>query len=126
MKLSSKANLNEKVQVACLPDKKSSTFPTATRTAYGAGWGTTSYGGSVPDILKDVDLNIYPNSYCSWTSHSAESQICAGDLTGNKDTCQGDSGGPLYIRETIDGKVKYVSVGVVSYGFECAVANRPA
>ena len=126
MKLASKVTLNQKVQVACLPNEKSSTFPSPVRAAYAVGWGTTSYSGSVSDVLQAVDLKIYENSYCSWTSHSSRSQICAGDLTGTKDTCQGDSGGPLYIYKDIGGKNKFVSVGIVSYGYQCAVANRPA
>ncbi len=44
------------------------------------------------------------------------SQICAGELAGNKDTCQGDSGGPLFIKDTIGGKTKYVLSGITSYG----------
>jgi plasminogen len=47
-------------------------------------------------------------------------QICAGEYAGGKDTCQGDSGGPLYVLDTINGKQKYVLSGVVSYGYGCA------
>ena len=45
-----------------------------------------------------------------------DSQICAGELDGSEDTCQGDSGGSLYVKDTIDGKSKFVTAGIVSYG----------
>ena len=47
-------------------------------------------------------------------------QICAGEYAGGKDTCQGDSGGPLYVLDNINGKQKYVLSGIVSYGYGCA------
>jgi secreted trypsin-like serine protease len=45
--------------------------------------------------------------------------MCAGDLVNKTDICQGDSGGSLYVKETIDGKEKFVSAGIASYGYEC-------
>ena len=50
-------------------------------------------------------------------------QICAGDINGGKDTCQGDSGGPLYVLGTINGKSKYILSGVTSFGYQCAIAG---
>jgi secreted trypsin-like serine protease len=37
------------------------------------------------------------------------------------DSCQGDSGGPLFVQR----KDEVVQIGVVSYGFGCAVSNYP-
>jgi secreted trypsin-like serine protease len=50
-------------------------------------------------------------------------QICAGEYAGGKDTCQGDSGGPLYVLDTINGKSKYILSGITSYGYSCAQAG---
>jgi secreted trypsin-like serine protease len=58
--------------------------------------------------------------YTDWNS-----QICAGLYEGGKDTCQGDSGGGLYALDTIDGKKRYVLVGIVSYGMGCGLRGYP-
>ena len=44
---------------------------------------------------------------------------------GGKDTCQGDSGGPIFVQDTVNGKLKYVLAGIVSYGNGCAQPNNP-
>lgn len=46
-----------------------------------------------------------------------ESQYCAHDPEGRKDSCQGDSGGPLQTTQTFSNPVKLV--GVVSFGIGC-------
>merc|ERR1711981_1192864 len=53
--------------------------------------------------------------------------MCAGQANGapGKDSCQGDSGGPLTTSCMIGGKPRAVLVGVVSWGFGCALANLP-
>ena len=38
---------------------------------------------------------------------------------------KGDSGGSLYVKDNIDGKQKYVTAGIVSYGAECALPKLP-
>lgn len=50
--------------------------------------------------LSNVDKTICDETYRSMKSmHDGviESQFCAGELAGKKDTCQGDSGGPLQV-----------------------------
>lgn len=50
-------------------------------------------------------------------------QVCAGGLPeGGKAVCNGDSGGPLQCQSE-DGR--WHQVGVVSYGFPCALPNKP-
>lgn len=46
-----------------------------------------------------------------------ESQYCAFDPVGSKDSCQGDSGGPLQTIPLFSGPAK--AVGVVSFGVGC-------
>ncbi len=53
------------------------------------------------------------------------SQICAGEITGGKDTCNGDGGGSLYSKAIVNGKEKFVSVGITSYGDGCGLVGKP-
>lgn len=128
-KLETEVELNERIQVACLPTKKSNSYPSSS-TAYATGWGTLSSGGSSSSVLREVDLTVYEERFCynvaSSYTKNWDSQICAGDWSGNKDTCQGDSGGPLFIKDTVNGKTKFVSVGITSYGIGCAEVATPA
>ena len=45
-------------------------------------------------------------------------QVCAGKLTGGKDTCQGDSGGPVGI-EILGRRVMHHVIGITSFGIDC-------
>lgn len=60
------------------------------------GWGDTTYSGSTSDKLLKVQLDILETSKCTeyYKEESddiliSENQICAGVLSGNRDTCQG-------------------------------------
>ena len=68
-----------------------------------AGWGTTSEGGSSPNVLHSVDLQLLTNAQCEAYGYAGDlipSSICAiGDLKGGEDACQGDSGGPLFVQQ---------------------------
>lgn len=85
------------------------------------------------DMMKVV-LDIISNDDCGEAFSSEkinlkdglkDSMICAGVLSGGKDTCQGDSGGPLQV---ILEKpyCMYSIIGVTSFGKFCGYANSPA
>ncbi|XP_076449527.1 trypsin-3-like [Babylonia areolata] len=96
-----------------------------------SGWGTTSSGGRVSDVLKMAEVithmgpmcktafNIYDQNYLPNT----DVQLCGGFPDGGHDSCQGDSGGPLVCWS--DENRSFVQVGVVSYGKGCALASFP-
>ncbi len=130
MKLSQDVQLNEFIQIACLPKLKSNYYPIPTIDSWAVGWGTVSSGSTLTsNILKNVKLTLYPASKCNAVSplimKNWQAQICAGDVAGGKDSCQGDSGGSLFIKDYVNGKLKYVTVGIVSYGIGCGLPNRP-
>nr|ACR16004.1 serine protease 2 [Mamestra configurata] len=90
-----------------------------------AGWGTTSQGGQLSSVLRNVTIYTINNKLCAARYLTlprplvvTENMICAGLLDiGGKDACQGDSGGPLYFGDIL--------VGVVSWGHGCANATFP-
>jgi hypothetical protein len=86
------------------------------------GWGTLTSGGSSPDTLQTVDVNILSNA--SAQSSYPNETITADQLAAaapGKDSCQGDSGGPLTVMK---GSTR-VLAGVVSWGYGCADPNYP-
>ena len=97
-----------------------------------AGWGTLQAGGSSPDLLQSVGVNILSQDYCAANSNNGAllpDDICAGnpDKDGNGltdegiDSCSGDSGGPL----VCDVGGAATLVGVVSRGAGCANEGFP-
>ncbi|KAI7815140.1 Serine protease [Rhyzopertha dominica] len=94
--------------------------PSTGALAYVSGWGTLSSGGSIPATLRAVDVPIVSQTSCRssyGTSAITDRMLCAGYAAGGKDACQGDSGGPLVVNS--------VQVGIVSWGYGCAVAGYP-
>lgn len=63
------------------------------------GWGRTSEGGMLPNIVHEVDVPILTLDQCRAMKYRASRittyMLCAGK--GSQDSCQGDSGGPLLI-----------------------------
>ncbi|XP_069992938.1 trypsin alpha-3-like [Penaeus vannamei] len=91
--------------------------------AVASGWGTLSFGGSTPDVLQEVELDIITMDECQQKASlppDTNSVVCT--LTLYKDTCQGDSGGPLVVK-LCDGT--WAQIGIVSHGFQCAVPDNP-
>ena len=92
-KLSTKVSLNECIQLACLPSNLSNNFPKSNNDAYSGGWGVTRIDGVASKILNNVKLKVLNGSDCRSVLRNYKknwnSQICAGYVSGNKDTCQG-------------------------------------
>ncbi|CAG7651069.1 unnamed protein product, partial [Allacma fusca] len=68
-----------------------------------------------------IDLTTCGTWYKEGHISITENMLCAGYEDGQKDSCSGDSGGPLVTKEGN----KYVLIGVVSFGSECAKPKRP-
>merc|ERR1712096_489020 len=80
-----------------------------------SGWGTTSEGGSLAQVLMKVDVPVVSDDDCRGSYGQADitdSMICAGLDQGGKDSCQGDSGGPFMCGSELS--------GIVSWGYGCA------
>jgi V8-like Glu-specific endopeptidase len=87
------------------------------------GFGSlTSYGWVAPKQIQEIELPYISNTQCNKTYENLnETQICAGEWKGSRDTCQGDSGGPLY-KKVGD---NWILAGIVSYGNGCAQGENP-
>ncbi|CAF0860141.1 unnamed protein product [Brachionus calyciflorus] len=130
LKLDKEVELNERIQLACLPNYSLELYPSDVNIkSWVQGWGLIEQANkTLPSSLQNVQVTIYDMSYCTQmyprVPKSPSSQICAGDVTGEKGSCFGDSGGALFILDKIDEKSKFVAVGLVSYGNgSCTTVN---
>lgn len=90
VRLARPAKISNFVRPACLWGESSISQSSVTAT----GWGFTEYSGSSSDELLKVQLNILDNNVCSEALAESgfvlnQNHICAGVLSGGKDTCQG-------------------------------------
>ncbi|KAH8365737.1 hypothetical protein KR093_003858, partial [Drosophila rubida] len=99
------------------------------------GWGKTQEGGESATVLNELMVPVLNNEVCrssydKLNRYFTEDQfdravICAGVLSGGKDTCQGDSGGPLMTSEDVGSQLRFYLIGIVSYGVGCARPEVP-
>jgi secreted trypsin-like serine protease len=86
------------------------------------GWGALEWRRKGTPDLQQVDVPYVPTigGSCLGEADVTTRMLCAG--VAGKDSCQGDSGGPL----TIDRGAGYTElVGIVSFGYKCAVEGYP-
>ncbi|MBC5830882.1 serine protease [Vibrio metschnikovii] len=91
------------------------------------GWGDrnpTMEAQDFPSTLHEVEVPYVLRASCQNLGEPydeiGEESICAGYLSGGKDSCQADSGGPL-LHVGDNGEIK--QLGVVSWGLGCAQPN---
>ncbi|XP_058882038.1 hyaluronan-binding protein 2-like isoform X2 [Acipenser ruthenus] len=108
------------VKTACLPD---SPFADGTECSI-SGWGKTEKG-DISNQLLDAQVLLISQERCKdrnvYGSLLDNSMFCAGNLEGGPDSCQGDSGGPL----TCERDGKHYAYGIVSWGDQCGLKNKP-
>ena len=87
------------------------------------GLGKTETGSYSP-VLRYVTVQAINSNVCSKTYKTQKLQVpasimlCAGSITGGKDSCQGDSGGPLVDSNDL-------LVGIASWAIGCARKEYP-
>jgi secreted trypsin-like serine protease len=88
------------------------------------GYGQVSESGPYSLQLVEANVTVLNFEYCAryWDifNLTAPKTICAGELSGGKDSCYGDSGGPLFGFNGIS------QVGIVSFGNGCARPDTPS
>uniref|UniRef100_A0A672JA80 Chymotrypsin-like elastase family member 3B n=1 Tax=Salarias fasciatus TaxID=181472 RepID=A0A672JA80_SALFA len=124
LRLERSAVVNDKVQLACLPQHGAAL--THNQPCYVTGWGRLSSGGPQAATLQQALLPVVGHSVCSrsdwWGSSAKTTMVCAGGES--QSACHGDSGGPLNCRGR-DGRW-YVE-GVTSFvdGRGCNTPQKP-
>uniref|UniRef100_A0A673YZ73 Peptidase S1 domain-containing protein n=1 Tax=Salmo trutta TaxID=8032 RepID=A0A673YZ73_SALTR len=109
------AVINDKVQLACLPE--SGAILTHNQPCYFTGWGRIYSGGPAANHLQQALLPVVKHSVCShsdwWGSSAKTTMICAGGES--KSACHVSSDGRWYVQ------------GVTSFanGKGCNIPQKP-
>ncbi|XP_074621906.1 mannan-binding lectin serine protease 1-like [Acropora palmata] len=139
VKVSSQVTLGKFVRKVCLPKKmKSSTYQDPVspgRTGHVAGWGATQIlkpgeqithnPGKVSSLellssqFQIQDIRRCQNTTDYWFNQSLS--FCAGSAERGVGLCRGDSGGPFVMKVRHDGVMRWVAVGLVSWGEGCGI-----
>lgn len=92
VKLRNKIIFTLHIRPACLTQSKD----ISAKEVIATGWGSLKTHGATSDDLMKVKLDVVERGFCNQRVKSKfmgygvlESQICAGDIGGNKDTCNG-------------------------------------
>ncbi|EHB18417.1 Transmembrane protease, serine 11D [Heterocephalus glaber] len=122
--LSSPVPYTSNIRRACLPEATYKFLPNSEVVV--TGWGTLKSNGRSPNVLQEGFVKIIDNKTCNsskaYDGMVSPEMLCAGFLEGRVDACQGDSGGPLV---SANSKGTLFLVGIVSWGDECALPNKP-
>ncbi|OCT61866.1 hypothetical protein XELAEV_18047895mg [Xenopus laevis] len=133
IKLANPVQFTDLIMPVCIPTP-TVVFPNGINCTV-TGWGSVRQLVSLqyPRTLQKVHVPIIDRMSCDQMYHTdnpslAASQnlimwdmICAGYKAGGRDACQGDSGGPL----VCPWNGSWILAGIVSWGFGCALPNRP-
>ena len=136
LELSKPIKLNKKSKIIQLAGDKVASVQGQSCSVV-SGWGKVFNGSDAPtaNLLLKVAVPLVSKDKCAEMFDKAgkkilpaKDQFCAGG-DGVHDSCQGDSGGPLAIRSSISGNKhtadKVSLVGVVSWGYKCALKGLP-
>ncbi|EZA56207.1 hypothetical protein DMN91_001178 [Ooceraea biroi] len=119
IKLTKPLSLDRNTKIITLATPSTSVKPGSTTVV--TGWGKTSVNGASSKVLRVLMVPIIDQEVCRkiYARHRivTANMLCAGYITGAKDTCQGDSGGPLVYNG--------VQIGIVSWGAQCASVGYP-
>ncbi|XP_032225526.1 chymotrypsinogen B isoform X2 [Nematostella vectensis] len=115
LQLERPAQLNDRVNVACLPSPGD--VPPVGSKCWLTGWGRqVDSSGPLPDILQQARIPIASHEDCKRKYGSgiySYTHLCAGEAKPNAaGACQGDSGGPLVCERN----GQWTLYGVVSFG----------
>jgi len=96
------------------------------------GWGATEFRGPTDNHLQQGLISVVTNEECKEKFKQfnnvdiGDTKLCARDRNDKVDACQGDSGGPLVVfKRGDDRKFRHYLIGVVSFGYRCAVKGFP-
>lgn len=131
VRLASPISFNNYMLPVCLPKPGDPLDPGT--MCWVTGWGNIATNQPLPPPFtlqelqlplidaKTCDTYYQENSISSPEPVILEDMLCAGFVEGKKDACNGDSGGPL----VCDVNDVWIQAGVVSWGSDCALSNRP-
>lgn len=124
IELSHTVQFSDYIRPVCLPEVGKNTQELAGYVATVLGWGSTFYGGSGSNMLREVSFPLWSNDECDqkYAQHIGSGFLCAGYMSGGKDACQGDSGSPLMLP---DANRVWTIHGIVSFGNRCAQPGYP-
>jgi secreted trypsin-like serine protease len=129
LKLAKPIKFDAKVRPACLNTKADLKWDKAIAIGFGKlNYENTETSKHLMKVqLSNIDREFCKSAYADnklMTKGVIETQFCAGEKEGKKDTCQGDSGGAL---QTVlaDPYCMYNIVGVTSFGKFCGFENAP-